>query len=136
MTEAGSKLLQVLIGRRVTQLRIDFGFTLHFWSREFQAEIRIETPFTFTSRDGQTFHVEPGEVESLCPALHIFNQVATAATIESGALDIEFEGKAGIAVPPHPTYEAWTIAGSRGLKIVCTPGGKLAVWSPVRNGVQ
>jgi hypothetical protein len=63
-------------------------------------------------------------------------RVGQPPTIESGALDIEFEGKAGIAVPPHPTYEAWTIAGSRGLKIVCTPGGKLAVWSPVRNGVQ
>ncbi|HKW24808.1 MAG TPA: DUF6188 family protein [Terriglobales bacterium] len=130
MSEVTNKLLHVLAGRRVTQLKVDFGFTVSLWSPDLYVEIRIEQPFTFTSRDGRRYHVRPDDIETVCAALQIFNQVASGAAVDNGALRVEFESKLSFFVSPHQKYEAWTIAASNGLKIVCAPGGELAVWSP------
>jgi len=37
-------------------------------------------------------------------------------------------------VPLHAAYEAWKIAGTGGLYVVCTPGGSLSLWQPARDG--
>jgi uncharacterized protein DUF6188 len=128
-----NKLLQVLVGKRVTQLTVDFGFTVLFWSPGYNAQIRIGQPFTFASHDGKTSRVEPGNVDTVCPALKIFDKDATSAAVENGALRIELDGGALLLVFPHPKYEAWELAASDGTKIVCTPGGELAVWSPLQR---
>jgi hypothetical protein len=83
MIEA-NKLLQVLVGKRVTQLRVDFGFTLQLLSREYDAQFRIEGPFTFTSQEGKTSRVEPGNVDTVCPVLKIFDKDVTSAAVEEG----------------------------------------------------
>jgi|SRR5579872_1609672 len=118
-----NKLLQVLVGKRVTQLKVDFGFTVLFWSPGYKAEIRIEQPFTFTPHGDSTLRVEPGNVDTVCAALKIFNKDVAAISVENGTLRVEFEGGAWLLVSPHPKYEAWDMAASDGVKIVCTPGG-------------
>jgi hypothetical protein len=136
MSESANTLLKALVGRHVTQLRVDYAFTLIFWSREYSAEIRIEAPFTLTSADGQTFHVEAENVETVSPALQVLNQVASEVAVQHGTLHIEFEGRTAISVSPLPKHEAWNLCGSGGLKVVCMPGGELAVWSRVQDKAQ
>lgn len=130
------RLLQVLIRRCVTQVRLDYSVTLVFWSRELSVELRVEGPFAFLSGEEQTFRVEPENVKTVSPVLELFNRVVSEAAVQDGTLRIDFEGNVTISVPPLSKYEAWTLGASNGLKIVCMPGGELAIWSPVEGGMQ
>ncbi|GAA2794694.1 hypothetical protein GCM10010452_23720 [Crossiella cryophila] len=54
--------------------------------------------------------------------------VQAAAANESGLLLIEFDD-AVLRVEPDENYEAWSFAGPDGDKVICLPGGELAVWA-------
>jgi hypothetical protein len=59
-------------------------------------------------------------------------EIAFAA--EEGALHIRFGEDAAIVVEADAQYEAWQLLFSdagQELRVVCTPGGELAIWSPV-----
>ncbi len=55
--------------------------------------------------------------------------------MDKGVLRLQFEGDNMICVPVDPKYETWELIASDGLKIVCTPSGELAIWSPKRISV-
>ncbi|MEV0358024.1 DUF6188 family protein [Nocardia sp. NPDC050697] len=53
----------------------------------------------------------------------------TAATVDpAGVLTVDFDSATRLVVPPDADYEAWTLAGPDGYRVVCLPGGELAVW--------
>jgi hypothetical protein len=66
----------------------------------------------------------------LAPVLDLLGSIVTASTVWlDGRLELRFEGDVVLEVPPHPRSEAWQVAGSDGLLIVCTPGGgEPALW--------
>jgi hypothetical protein len=112
-----------------TVVGTDFGYTV---AVEFGGgyEVRVETPFILRI-DGLELEIEPGR-DSDAPAVtqlsgHI---VSLAAADEAGGLRIEFVGGARLLAGPDSNFEAWTVAGPGGLKVVCGPGGELSVWSP------
>ncbi|MGH3544676.1 MAG: DUF6188 family protein [Mycobacteriales bacterium] len=106
-----------------------FGYTV---SLETDAgfEICIENIF-FLHVPGGDFELSPGESNAEAKYLHsLVGQKVTSATAEkSGALKIALDNGSYLRVEPDETYEAWTVAGPSGLKVVCMPGGELAVWS-------
>jgi Family of unknown function (DUF6188) len=46
---------------------------------------------------------------------------------------VRFVGGNELRVPSSDDYEAWTLVGPDGLRLVSMPGGELAIWKPVRD---
>ena len=93
-------------------------------------EVRIETPFMLRQPGGD-LEVTPGETE--LPDL-TGRVVTLARADDQGGLRLDFQDGSRLLVAPDPDYEAWTVAGPHGLKVVSEPGGGLAVWSGAEEG--
>jgi uncharacterized protein DUF6188 len=107
----------------------DFGYTV---ALEFGGgyEMRVEVPFTLRI-DGLDRIIEPGRDADAPAVAQLSGQVVSLARADdSGGLRIEFVGGARLLATPDNNFEAWTVAGPGGLKVVCGPGGELSVWSP------
>jgi hypothetical protein len=109
----------------------EFGYTV---SLEFTGgyEVRIETGFLLRDHDGD-HEIVPGENADADGARlqALTGQVVTVAMADdSGGLRVDLEGGARLLVPADLNYEAWTVAGPNGLKVVSLPGGGLSLWSP------
>ena len=128
LTEArGMWVLPVGEGK-VTQLRVDFAFTLIV---ESWIEIRIETPFSYGAA-GDARQFEPSDSRSLAPLLGLHQSTVTSAEIgKDGRLTVAFADGGELVVPPDEHYEAFTVTGSlppvrRGFSLTALPGGGLA----------
>ncbi|MEU7920734.1 DUF6188 family protein [Micromonospora zamorensis] len=114
----------------VTQLRIDFAFTLIVEAR---IEIRIETEFSYGAPGGES-RFDPSTSTSLAPLLDRHQAQITAAEIsKDGRLTLTFADDAVLVVEPDDQYEAFTVTsmpppGFRGFRFVAVPGGGLAQW--------
>ena len=113
-------------------LSTDFGYTV---AVQFGAghEVRVEVPFTVRI-DGVDWQIEPSRDADAPAVAQLSGQVVSLAHADdSGALRIEFAGGAQLVATPDSAFEAWTVAGPNGLKVVCGPGGELSVWSPQQS---
>jgi hypothetical protein len=107
----------------------DFGYTV---ALEFGGgyEVRVESHFTLRI-DGLDREIEPGRDADAPAVAQLSGQVVSLARADdTGGLRIEFVGGARLLAMPDSNFEAWTLAGPGGLKVVCGPGGELSVWSP------
>jgi hypothetical protein len=113
-------------GRAV--LGIDFGYTVAVRIGG-GYEVRVEVPFVLWA-DGLGQEIEPGRDADASGVARLSGQVVSLARADdSGGLRIEFAGGMRLVATPDSNFEAWTVAGPGGLKVVCRPGGELAVWS-------
>jgi hypothetical protein len=118
-----------LQGQAITEASLDYAVLLR---TDVDSEIRIESALSVHSNTG-THHISPedateedtGRVAALAGAT-----ITTAVAEQDGTLRLAFSGDTRLDVGPNDTYEAWTIAGPHGRKIVCMPGGEIAVWAP------
>jgi hypothetical protein len=55
-------------------------------------------------------------------------EILDAQATDSGWLRLLFEGDVSLVTGPHGDYEAWEIVGAGGKRVVCMPGGELAIW--------
>ena len=95
------------------------------------SEMRVESAFTLRAEEGDR-RLTPGtDVEEGAARLGaVVGHVVAAATADDGGeLRVDLDGGMRLVVEPDRDYEAWTFAGADGTKIVCRPGGGLAVWS-------
>ncbi|MEU8112811.1 DUF6188 family protein [Micromonospora sp. NPDC048947] len=128
--QSGKWLLPVGDGV-VTQLRIDFAFTLIV---ESWIEIRIETEFSYGT-PGAESRFDPSTSTGLAPLLDRHQAQMTAAEIrKDGRLTLTFADDAVLVVEPDDQYEAFTVTsmpppGFRGFRFVAVPGGGLAHWA-------
>jgi len=116
-------------GHRVTRLVVDYAVAFEFQDVKEQYTIRIEGEF----------RIDQGGAESRCLLDHpstlgaattlLHDQVRTAEARQSGELVLCLESGAVLRVAPAETIEAWEMFGSSGARVVCLPGGGLAVWS-------
>lgn len=117
----------------VTQLRFDPTFTFTVDAR---VDVTIETPFEFARPSGKLM-LEPENTLALAPLLGLHGAViSNASATRDGILTVHFANGTSLVVQPHDSYEAWNVVGRRSdaddaepFRIVCMPGGKLAVWS-------
>jgi Family of unknown function (DUF6188) len=115
----------------VTQLRIDFALTLIVAaSPDDGFEVRIGGTCILTTPDGATAELAPEDDPTrLAPALRLARLgVQRTKAFKDGHLEMAFGDGSTLAVPADPDYEAWTITGTNGARIVSTPSGELAVW--------
>ena len=119
-----------LQGQTVTRCFLDTAFGIEFWDHEFEITIQIEGGFLFKEID-EEYKLYPDGPTTLGPALSMFQkEVCYSIASKEGRLYIEFSDGSSLSVEADAEYEAWEIVGSRGLRVVCEPGGRLSVWQP------
>ncbi|WP_433299216.1 DUF6188 family protein [Actinoplanes sp. CA-030573] len=110
-------------------LSTDFGYTV---ALQFGGgyQVHVEVPLTLRI-DGLDREIEPGRNADASAVAQLSGQVVSVARADdSGGLRIQFAGGTRLVATPDSAFEAWTVAGPDGLKVVCGPGGELSVWSP------
>ena len=117
-----------LEGQSVTHETVDYRVPL---STDAGFEISIEAGFYLRTPEGD-FDLSSGSLNKHADPLQaLLHQTGTASIAEeSGALSIAFADRSQLHVEPDDSYEAWTVCGPSGMKIVSLPGGELARWSP------
>jgi len=127
--DAGALLLP-LIGRVVTRFCLDFAVNLEFLNAEPAYYVCIESDPLF-SQEGNEVALsldDPGHVAQL--SIVARKKLRDIRVSEHGALILLFGERLKLSVPANAKYEAWNVSASDGMKIVCMPGGRLAIWSP------
>jgi len=108
---------------------VDFGFTV---AVAFAGgyEVRVEVPFTLRLNDFEG-QIEPGRDDDASPVARLLGQIVSLARADdAGWLRVDFADGGRLLAGPDSSFEAWTVAGPDGFKMVCGPGGELSVWSP------
>jgi Family of unknown function (DUF6188) len=120
-----------MTGAVVTQCRFDHAVTLLVDLSPGSVELRIEQPMEFERADGTLGVPLQGTAAQMAPALELLQQEPTSLeAYKDGRLRVHFAGGGRLAVEADPDYEVWTLTGPGGLRLVCLPGGDLAVWTP------
>jgi hypothetical protein len=114
----GQSFDQLCVGAGDVQLRFTHS-TVSLW-----ATIGVST--------GGDALVQPYTLDGVALLLPLLNDEVTAVDIDpSGRLSLTLGG-ATVWCGSDPDYEAWTYDGRHGEKVVCTPGGDLAIWNADR----
>lgn len=118
-------------GMRVDQIRVSYQLMLML---DGGAEITVEALALLTNGSASTRNTQPVELvperQDVAAALPLFgSRVVSSVAFKSGALRVAFDSGLHLNVEPDPKYEAWGVSGPAGLRLVCMPGGGLAVWT-------
>ena len=128
----------------VTGCFIDNRFTIDVSEREFILAVHFGGEFTYitaTTDDSdqpREYRLEAGTTPtSLCPALSVLHKsTELVSAYKAGRIEVRFIDGSVLKAASDPKYESWEITGADGLLIVCTPGGKLAVWLPKYDSLK
>ena len=130
VVEHGDYWVVPLQGKTVTRCLVDHTFGLELWERDRTTTIRIEGDFVFQGYGGE-HQLSPASPTALGPVLSILGKTITAArACKDGCLEVHFADGSTLSAKPDAEYEAWEIADTGGLHVVCTPGGSLSIWQP------
>lgn len=111
----GQSFDQLCVGVGDAQLRFTHS-TISLWST-----IQVST--------GVASLVRPYTLDGVAVLLPLLNGEVTSVDIDSrGRLSFTLGG-ATVWLESDPDYEAWSYDGRQGEKVVCTPGGDLAIWN-------
>ena len=121
------------VGLSVTNVQLDYAVTLTCWDmKRGSASFRLEEAFDLVEATGRVTRIDPEHIGSgaiLVAALH-------TATVEGvdvdseGALRLTFADGRSIRAEPDPAFESWSYVDGHNGRVICMPGGGLAVWSP------
>jgi Family of unknown function (DUF6188) len=117
-------------GMTISQITVDYQLTFLL---EGQAAIVIENDATLADRPGRAdgapaVELHPGR-QDVAPALPLFGAtVNSGVAFKSGTLRLIL-GHHQLVVRPDPHYEAWNVTGPGDIRLVCMPGGQLAIWT-------
>ena len=70
----------------------------------------------------------PQEMDALPKYRFIYGARVERCTVEEGTLALEFE-QGVLKVKPFYEVEAWEMYNDKGFRMICMPGGEVAVWS-------
>ncbi|MCB9451589.1 MAG: hypothetical protein H6672_09120 [Anaerolineaceae bacterium] len=114
----------------VVRCTFDYGCVLEIAWRGLSINVRIEGDILFRTKDGEKI-LSGEDATLLTEILLILNQkVDSAKVFKDGKLVLDFSNEVTLAASSSVEYEAWQITSSNGLRIVCMPGGELAIWRP------
>lgn len=110
---------------QVTQLRVDYAFTLVLADG---VAARLEEPFLLTIGGADQVRVPPGEVVGeVAAALPLFNMTVERITVErGGVLRFQFVEGVQIVVPVNEQYENWNLFVPEVGSWFGLPGGDVA----------
>ncbi len=104
-----------LTGQSVHSITLDYAVSLLL---DGGVDIRIESAFSLRNPSGHVAAIDPGELgpglDYIVVVLH--HTITGAVARDNGTLMLDFDNGARIDVAPDEAYEAWTLAGPRGLE--------------------
>ncbi|MER5218929.1 DUF6188 family protein [Streptomyces flaveus] len=117
-----------LRGEAVTRICFDAALTI---LTSGECELRVEGKAVLHVPDGDRVSFDPCAPDIVAPHLvRLARDVISEAEVgNSGELAIEFESGVKLTVQPDDDYEAWGLVGPKRRRVICTPGGEIAVWS-------
>jgi hypothetical protein len=118
----GNTLVSMIIGHA---LKMEF-----VGLQDEEATIWIGGELQLTSK-GTQYKMRGDVPSSLAPVLGLCRSVVdSAVTHKDGRLEITFRNGENLCAYPLADTESWEVTGERSLRVVCMPGGDLAVWEP------
>jgi hypothetical protein len=117
-------------GMKISQITVDCALT---FSLEGQAVVVIESDATLADRPGrapgvQTVELHPGR-QDVASALALYGAtINSGVAFKNGTFRLVLDHYQ-LTVRPDSRYEAWNVVGPGNLRLVCTPGGQLAIWT-------
>ncbi len=115
-----------LDGQTITNQACDYAMSV---TTDAGFELRIENDYAlYTGTASWNVSPESSHTDSeRVPSLKA-RTISSATTDHSGGLEISFTDGHRLTVGPNADYEAWSLAGPGGRKVICLPGGELATW--------
>ena len=118
-----------LQGLPVNLIYVDSRFGLSFYGPGVDADIYIESEFTYKNSNNQEFKLKPGEdFTKLGAALDLLHKkIQSADAFKNGKLVLTFHDNSVVTVN-HSVFEAWNIVGTfqgESIQIICLNGGEL-----------
>ncbi len=106
------------------------AFSMHFNKPGVTVDVSIEGPTILHRPAHADVLLDPSaDEEQLRPAFGLLGlTVKGAMAYATGRLEVHFADGSRLSVDPREDSEAWRVDSSRGLRMVATPGGGLAVW--------
>ena len=94
-------------------------------------ELQSEAAVKIVAADGTSWfgNVEDSDIASSPLWSSIQGVIESAVASVDGKMRIRFRSGASIELHPDAVYESWSVTGPGGFRVVCTPGGELAIWS-------
>lgn len=116
------------------QITAEFNGFIVVLQTESGYELQIETDLHLASPTITNVQSPPdsGEQRDVDPQAFFAGKVQSAEVSDSGSLSLTMESGNRLSVEPDPDFEAWTLTGPGGYRVVCMPGGKLATWESLR----
>ncbi|WP_336032392.1 DUF6188 family protein [Geodermatophilus sp. FMUSA9-8] len=122
--EEADRLLRSLEGRSADQVRVGVGDVQVVLDDG--SLLTLACPVAVAGRSGP--RVEPTTLDGVALLHPWLRTTARDAGVDvTGALSFTV-GPTRLRCAPDPSYEAWTYDGPGGAKVVCMPGGGLAIW--------
>jgi hypothetical protein len=125
-----------IIGQHLSRFKVDMQLTLEFLEpAEEETSVWIGGEFKVALDVGEHF-LSAEQREKISPVFGLLGRtVESALAYKTGLLEIVFREGGKLTIAPDQDYESWGVTGVRWLRIVCTPGGELAVWlADLRQG--
>lgn len=120
-----------LDGMPVCRFLVDSELKLEFLEPEDEETVIVIGGEFQLEIDRKVCALNAEEPTTLCPVFALYRAtVESALAFKDGKLEVKFRGGAKITAMPHPDFESWHVTGVRWLRIVCGPGGDLAIWKP------
>lgn len=130
LVDAGDHWRFRLKDARVAACCFDYAVVLRVLDGSFFWEIRLEQPFTLTAERGVKHVVVPHDGAGFNAVLTLLQApVEAAAAYKDGRLELRMRNATLLHVLPDADYEAWSVTGPDDVRLVCLPGGDIAVWS-------
>ncbi|MGY1654138.1 DUF6188 family protein [Geodermatophilus sp. SYSU D01119] len=122
--EDADRLLRSVEGRSADQVRVGVGDVQVVLDDG--ALLTLACPVTVAGRPGAA--VEPTSLDGVALLHPWLRSTASRAGVDAaGALTLTV-GSTTLRCPPDPSYEAWAYDRPDGAKVICLPGGGLAIW--------
>ncbi|MFI6867602.1 DUF6188 family protein [Nocardia sp. NPDC050406] len=117
-----------IVGQSVAAVSAEFTVTIEMGA---EFELQIEGDLTLRTANGAEFHATSDDYAAIDSELQsiLGTTVMRADADEVRGLTLEFDSGAAIHIPVDQHYEAWGVVGPGGYRVICMPGGELAIWS-------
>ncbi|MHB0998638.1 MAG: DUF6188 family protein [Armatimonadota bacterium] len=114
---------------KVVQICIGNVLQIHLVHNDSSSVISINDNFDMQIKHNYCSYSVESAPELIGPITKLLHKTIRSITaFKDGRLSIVTDDGISLSVFPEVNYESWEISISNGIRIVCMPGGSLAIW--------